>query len=197
MKIILVNGAPFSGKDTLVRQLLKTESNAEFMRFKNPLYRRFAEKFKLSFDDVVTICSGPGKDLPHSAIDGKIPRQELIFISEHEIKVRLGRHGVSQLVIDEILETDKFYTKTFIFPDSGFPEERDFLQRVLKHYGLTKLTVLRIVRDGCDYASKTDSRSYLENPDLIIDNNTDESHLAEDQRGKYMLDQYLNWKEST
>ena len=40
---------------------------------------------------------------------------------------------------------------------------------------------------------RNDAQKYLENPDLIIDNNVDESHLPEEERGAHMLNQFLDW----
>lgn len=193
MNIILTNGAPFSGKDTFVKQLLNHIDDSVFIRFKNPLYSRFSKRHNLDLDTVIDICTGPQKDQPCALIGGLIPRAELIDISENEIKVEMGADGVAELVLDEILDTEEHGRKTFIFPDSGFPNELALFKRVLKRYGLQTITIIRIVRDGCEFAKQNDSRGYLENPDLIIDNNADESHLPEDQRGQHMLEQYFSW----
>lgn len=193
MKIILTNGAPFCGKDTLVNKLLAITEDSVYMRFKDPLYKRFSERHNLPFDEVVKLCSGSGKDQPKEFLDGKTPRQELIDISENEIKVKRGPDGVALEIIDMILDTPEHGRKTFIFPDGGFEIERECLTKLLKRYGLTNLYVIRIVRDGKTFESVNDSRSYLENPDLIIYNNVDESDLPEEQRGQHMLNQYLDW----
>lgn len=193
MDIILANGAPFSGKDTLVAQLLKVFDNSVYIRFKNPLYKRFAEIHNLQFDEVVAMCTGKQKDLPNERLGGLIPRQVLIDISENEIKPQDGVDGVALRVIDEILDMEEHNRKTFIFPDSGFEEEKRCFERILPRFGLQRTILIRILRDGCNYEDQKDSRSYLENPDLIIDNNVDESHLPEEERGTHMLNQFLDW----
>lgn len=193
MDIILANGAPFSGKDTLVRRLQAFFENGVYIRFKDPLYKRFAARHNLDMETVVRICNGEQKDHPHELIGGLIPRQELIDISENEIKVEKGEAGVAIEVIDNILDTEEHGRKTFLFPDSGFEPERTLFKKVLPRYGLDRLVTIRILRDGCDFAGKKDSRGYLSNPDLIIDNNVNEDHLPEEERGQHMFDQFMTW----
>lgn len=197
MDIILTNGAPFSGKDTLVKKILEYfGEQGIFMRFKNPLYRRFAKRHNLTLEQTIEICSGPGKDQPCDLIGGKIPRQELIDISENHIKVERGENGVALEVIDEMLDTEEHGRKTFVFPDGGFEYERKCFNLLLKRFGLTKVFVIRIVRDGYTFESVGDSRSYLKDPDTIIDNNVDESNLSEEERGEHMFQQFKTWWEN-
>ena len=193
MDIILTNGAPFSGKDTLVSQLLQMFDDSVYIRFKNPLYKRFSERHNIPFDEVVEMCTGRKKDLPNERIGGLIPRQVLIDISENEIKPKNGPDGVALLVIEEMLDMEEHGRKTFIFPDSGFEEEKEAFLRILPRFGLKRITTIRIMRDGCNYEDQKDSRKYLKNPDLIITNNVDESHLPHDERGLNMLEQFVEW----
>jgi hypothetical protein len=51
---------------------------------------------------------------------------------------------------------------------------------------------VRILRDGCDFKKQKDSRSYLPYPNLIVDNNKDETEIPKEHRGYWMLEQYLN-----
>lgn len=191
MHIILNNGAPFSGKDTIAEKLVEHfGEDAVYIRFKDPLYERFAMRHRLSIETVIEICTGPQKDQPCDLIGGLIPRQELIDISENHIKKELGPTGVAYLVAEKILNTECHGRKVFIFPDSGFPQEKFYLETVLRRFGLTGITLLRILRDGCTFEAVNDSRSHLENPDLIIDNNVDE---PEDIRGAHMLQQFIQW----
>jgi hypothetical protein len=193
MDIILANGAPFSGKDTLVNQLLKMFDDSVYIRFKNPLYKRFSERHNIPFDEVVEMCTGRKKDEPNERIGGLIPRQVLIDISENEIKPQDGPDGVALRVIEEMLDMEEHGRKTFIFPDSGFEEEKEAFLRILPRFGLNRIITIRIVRDGCNYEDQKDSRKYLKNPCLIVDNNVDESHLPEEERGLHMLEQFIDW----
>ena len=65
MKIILLNGAPFSGKDTLAARLIAEIPNSEYVMFKQPLYERFAKRHNLPIARVKEICDGVGKDQPN------------------------------------------------------------------------------------------------------------------------------------
>lgn len=194
MLVILNNGAPFCGKDTLVKKQLEYFGDrAVYTRFKDPLYARFSEKFNLSLEKTIEICNGPQKDKPCDLIGGLIPRQELIYISEKEIKVQLGDHGVAYLTVENILSTEEHGRKVFIFPDSGFPDEKAYMQTALRHFGLEDIILTRIVRDGYTYEAVNDSRSYLADPHVIIDNNVDES---EEERGNHMFQQWKTWYET-
>lgn len=193
MDIILANGAPFSGKDTFINRLKAFFEDGVYIRFKDPLYKRFAQRHNLDIEKVIEICTGSQKDQPCDLIGGLIPRQVLIDISENEIKVEHGPEGVALEVIDNMLDIEEHGRKTFLFPDSGFEEERTLFGTILPYYGLNRMYTFRIMRDGCDFGSKKDSRTYLSEPTLIIDNNVDESHLPEEERGQHMFDQFLAW----
>lgn len=193
MKIIITNGAPRCGKDTLVRRLLEVTEDSVYIRLKDPLYKRFAEKHNLTFDEVVTLCGDEFKDKPCDLLGGKTPRQELIHISEDEIKVEMGPDGVAELTAYNILDYPEHGRKTFIFPDGGFANEIGCLKRILKHFGLTEFIIIRVVKDGVTFEALNDSREYIPNPSIIINNDVDESHLPEEERGQHMLQQYLDW----
>lgn len=193
MDIYLTNGAPFSGKDTLTNRLVAFFDNGVYIRFKDPLYQRFSERHNISIEEVIEMCSGKKKDEPNERLGGLIPRQVLIDISENEIKVKHGKQGVAIKVIDNILDIEQHSRKVFVFPDSGFEEERSLFRKVLPRYGLNKLVTIRIVREGCSF--ENDSRNYLNEPDLIIYNDVDESHLPEEERGQHMFKQFLEWYE--
>lgn len=194
MDIYLTNGAPFSGKDTLTRRLVEFFEDGVYIRFKDPLYQRFSERHNIPLDEVIEMCSGKQKDEPNERIGGLIPRQELIDISENEIKVKHGKQGVAIKVIDNILDIEQHARKVFVFPDSGFEEEKTLFRKVLPRYGLNKLITIRIVREGCTF--ENDSRNFLKDPDLIIYNDVDESHLPEEERGQHMFNQFLTWYEN-
>lgn len=189
MKIILLNGAPFSGKDTLANRLVDRLDNTEYVMFKQPLYERFAERHNLPLNRVKEICDGHGKDKPNSLIGGLVPRAELIDISENEIKKQYGDDGVAKIVCDNIRNIPDYQNKTIVFPDSGFPNELVYLQ---SQFPQAEIILIRILRDGCDFKKQKDSRSYLPYPNLVVDNNKDETEIPKEHRGYWMLEQYLN-----
>lgn len=190
MNVIILNGPPGCGKDTLANQLTKVIDGSISSRFKNVLYRRMAEKHNLELDYVIAMCNDRDlKDITSELFDGLSPRQELINISENEIKVQFGQEGVAAKTLMDMLDIEDYGRKTFVFSDGGFAAEVKLLKRVLKRYGLLNFILVRIVKDGCTFEG--DSRNFIDNPDIIITNNDDESHLEESERGKSMLDQFL------
>lgn len=190
MNVIILNGPPGCGKDTLANQLTKAIDGSISSRFKNVLYRRMAEKHNLELDYVIAMCNDRDlKDITSELFDGLSPRQELINISENEIKVQFGQEGVAAKTLMDMLDIEDYGRKTFVFSDGGFAAEVKLLKRVLKRYGLLNFILVRIVKDGCTFEG--DSRNFIDNPDIIITNNDDESHLEESERGKSMLDQFL------
>lgn len=190
MNVIILNGPPGCGKDTLANQLTKVINNSVSSRFKNVLYRRMAEKHNLELGYVIAMCNDRDlKDIPSELFEGLSPRQELINISENEIKVKYGQEGVATKTLMDMLDIEDYGRKTFVFSDGGFPAEVSLLKRVLKRYGLVNFILVRINKDGCTFEG--DSRNYIDNPNIVITNNEDESHLEEAERGKPMLEQFL------
>lgn len=86
MHVILTNGAPFSGKDTFVKDFIKRYENAVWVRFKDVLYTDSYERlfgvdtriFKdskppITFDEWVSICNNVTlKDKPFPKMSGLI-----------------------------------------------------------------------------------------------------------------------------
>lgn len=76
MHVILTNGAPFSGKDTFVKDFIKRYENAVWVRFKDVLYtdtyaRLFGDDSNVSFDEWVSICNNVTlKDKPLPKLTG-------------------------------------------------------------------------------------------------------------------------------
>lgn len=187
MNIIILNGGMGAGKDTLQQRICEVLPDAVHIRFKNPLYKRMTEKFNLTMEQVEYICNDRTlKDSPSDLLGGKTPRQELIFISEEEFKkTAYGEDAVAVASVDEILETDEYGRKTFVYSDGGFDNEIGCLKRLLKIYGLRNVTLVRINKEGTGFVG--DSRNYIPNPDIIIDNDVFESA---EQIGDHMIAQF-------
>lgn len=175
MNIIILNGGMGAGKDTLQERICEHLPNAVPIRFKNPLYKRMSEKFNLTMEQVEYICNERSlKDSPNDLLNGRIPRQELIYISEEEFKkTEYGIDAVAITSVEEILSTDMYGRKTFVYSDGGFTNEIGCLERLLKPYGLLNITLIRINKEGTGFNG--DSRHYIDNPDITIDNNVEES----------------------
>ncbi len=79
MHVILTNGAPFSGKDTLVKNLLKRYPTAVWVRFKDILYKdshaRLFPTGEISLEQWIDICNNvtlKDKALPYTLTKEKI-----------------------------------------------------------------------------------------------------------------------------
>lgn len=180
MHVIILNGPKFSGKDTLCNLLLKLFPGAIHARFKDVLYQYSYELWelektqKITLDQWIEICNIPTlKDVPVEWLlteDGKVisPRQALIHVSEDIIKKEYGEDGVAYLTVLRLKELYPDYDKQmFIFSDGGFNNE---IQSLINDFNIKRksLTVVRIDRKGCSFAG--DSREYIHNPDLMLQN---------------------------
>lgn len=175
MKLIMINGAPYSGKDTVANHLME-RSNVYRARFKDPLYEALSLFYGLPLKEVEDLCNSPKeiKDSPHPKFNGKSPRGALIHMSEDVMKPNFGLDIVSKLTAKKIqcLELGRDYFDSelvVVMPDCGFPNEVEELQAML---GLDRsdIFLIRIEREGCSFEG--DSRTYVPNPDLVIFNNS-------------------------
>lgn len=174
MKLILVNGPPYSGKDTVANHICESfHPDVRHFRFKTILYRAVSMFYGLSYDKVLELCTaGPEiKDVAHPLFKGKSPRQALIHISETVMKPNFGDDIVSNLTAIDITNAADQCDGKFIavMSDCGFPAEVEQMKNLL---GLSRkdVYVIRVERNGCSYEG--DSRTYLPDPDLTIFNNS-------------------------
>lgn len=195
MNIIILNGPPFSGKDTLGNRLLDNIKNSIHVRFKDVLYAFACEQYKLPLHTVIEVCNDvSNKDKPSPLFNGLSPRDALIDISENQIKPKYGAGGVAEILCDMLEVTEEIdQDTTLIFTDGGFEVEVEVLMRRLK-VAREDLIVIRLVKDGCTYEG--DSRSYFENYDVEITNNFDESNFGRPNFGRNMLKQFRKYLSS-
>ena len=151
-KLIVLNGPPSCGKDTLAYYLtIKTgmvhvKFAAELKFITHRLYGIPNPEDIYQFED----C----KDVPNSAFYGLTPRQAYIEVSERYIK---PVHGMG-FFGDRLLETiEELPNKVFVASDGGLIEE---LIPVVEGLGSRNVLVLQMHRSGCDFESKGDSRSF-------------------------------------
>lgn len=171
MKIIFVNGAPFSGKDTLVDAVREEFPEFQRMMYKTTLYTRVCERYGLTLEEGIKYftASKEIKEAPSEIFGGKSPREALIYESEEVIKKQYGEIGVA-LITAQIIKDNypDHMNQTFIFPDGGFNVET---KPMMNAFGLTRkdIFIIRVRKDGCTFHN--DSREYLKHPDLVIKNN--------------------------
>lgn len=171
MHVIIANGPPFCGKDTLTKHLLNHFKDSVWMRFKNVLYKEtwkdlFVDDIReeISLDEWIDICNDVVlKDSPlpwnyerdeimrwkddpvtyGNDIYCQTPRKYLIDKSELELKVKYGSGGVAVITAGYIKEIDNFQDKIIIFSDGGFNDEIGTLCEELR-ITREQMTVIRI-----------------------------------------------------
>lgn len=186
--VIYLNGPIGSGKDTIGTALVKLLTEAGFKartdQFKESLYDLASQIASIPRDLFVEhatdriLKESPFFMLPKNFIEGTpsygtyfSPRDWLIHVSERVAKPLLGK-GVFGI------QTAKRVVPYFesneggvvVLTDSGFEEERHELdQAIVGNLGSSyRSFLIRLHRDGTSFTN--DSRSYLANPDLLVDN---------------------------
>lgn len=159
-KVVIFNGPPGSGKDTLadsVATYLKARGNKVGRRaFKDELYRLSAEVANVPLDWLIEIATDrQTKEQPCSRLpDNRSPRQWLIHVSEEIIKPNHGKDYFGKALADAIDETDEEYT---IVSDGGFYSELDLLA---ERYGEENVIIFRVCRKG--FTFEGDSRNWID-----------------------------------
>lgn len=174
MKLIIANGPPFSGKDTLCELLREHLTGFDLipLNYKETLYVGVAKRYSLSVKAVFELNADPSaKDQPSTLFNGKSVRQALIYESEEVIKKDYGEHGVAIKTFELLKQrysSERLKNAVLICSDGGFNSE---LYAAYRHLGLgvQDVFIARMERAGCSFAG--DSREYIHNPDIIIDNN--------------------------
>lgn len=177
MKVIVTNGPPFSGKDTLTKEYIKRNPDAIWRRMKDTLYiesyrRLFGKHAEFTLENWIELCNDvdkkdqPGLDLKGVLLE-RSPRQELIYESEECIKKKYGPGGVAVCASKLIKEEKDFKKKTFIFSDGGFNIE---IPTLIEELGIKRedILLIRIEAEGCNFDN--DSREYIDNPDVTVFN---------------------------
>ncbi len=158
-KLIVLNGPPRCGKDTLAknyeRATLKLVRHVKFARQLKVMTHRLygvpnPEDYE-QFDET--------KDEPNfEYFYGLTPRQAYIGVSETYIK---PTHGLSFFGIKlvELMKTfqEQAIVQCFVSSDGGLEEE---LLPVVEHCGAKNILVVKITREGYTFKGKGDSRHY-------------------------------------
>ena len=180
MKIIITNGPPRSGKDTLCNLILEgiTDHDLIPLSYKKTLYVGVARRYGLSVEAVYQMNADTLiKDEPSQLFGGKSVRQALIFESENVIKKKYGPQGVAiqtfKLLEDEY-GTERLKNAVLYCSDGGFNSE---LQAAYDYFGIgvEDVYIVRLLREGCSFEG--DSREFLDHPDTVIRNDGDIEHL--------------------
>lgn len=150
-KVLLMNGPPRSGKDTICNYVMAKRPNATHLKFAKHLKGETHKYFGV--DRPWDFYEGDIKDQPLSEFNGMTPRQAYIHYSEDIIKPKYGKDYWAKLLVDEIEESQSEF---FVVSDLGFPEEWEIL---VSRFEEMKIGIVRVFRGTCDYSA--DSRGYV------------------------------------
>lgn len=165
MKIILLNGPPRCGKDT-ISEILKNHCPSEVH------LEKFALPLKLAVPMIYGLTQAnwkedldteQGKDYRCDQLFGKTPREVQIAISEDLLKPLHGKDIFGKLIVRRIERVNSKWFSATVVSDSGFREEAEV---VVDRFGADDVQLWRIHRDGCDF--KKDSRGYIHLNDLGV-----------------------------
>jgi len=174
VKIVLVNGPPRSGKDTVGAIIVKESPRiVRCCKFATELKDRVHAAYRL-FDKrtrkpIVTEALESVKDHPQPFFLGKTPREIYIAFSEVFMKPLHGKDIFGRLLLGRLqyeLECEgglppEKRTEVIVITDSGFRKEVEMLSA---HFGVHNCRLIQVHRHGCDFSG--DSRGYLDVSDI-------------------------------
>jgi len=169
--VIVLNGPPLSGKDTVadatVSQLANQGVCAVKVKFAGSLKDAVAAFLGLTMNERHAYFETPLKDEPSPLFFDMPPRQVLISFSEDWVKPAFGKQTFGEVLGQRIQSPLNANYEVFIISDGGFNEEVEGLRQVLGPSYTVK--VVQLKRDGTDF--KGDSRGWIDNPDATLYNN--------------------------
>lgn len=162
-KILLVNGPPSSGKDTVGKICKELVPDCRTVKMSRPLKCGAAALFYALHGDlegeVHSACVEDDyyedqKDEPLPRFFGKTPRDVWKSLSEDWIKPQFGKDFFGNLLTARI---DKMPEEFIVVTDAGFVEE---VEPLIERFGAENIALVRLSRKGCDFGQ--DSRGYIQ-----------------------------------
>lgn len=161
-RLVLLNGPPRCGKDTLGRELAKLMS-VSLVKNTAPMDHAIQSMFCIS-ELEWSVIREKEKDVPREQFNGLSLRQVLISFSEDWAKAKFGQ-GVFGRIGVSALSTSRLNVCT----DSGFAVEAT---EYVKALGPKAVLLFHVHREGTSFDG--DSRSFIDVPGLTpirLDNN--------------------------
>lgn len=157
-KVIILNGCPGIGKDTIGGVLYEMNYGSRILSFKKPMFDIALSM--LGADDYVSFIelynNRDTKEVPTPLLGHKSPRQFMIWLSEDVMKPAFGEEYFGRRMVESV----KAMRSTAVITDGGFPEETIALIKAG-----AQVHVCRLHREGYTFAG--DSRSYLHLPEWL------------------------------
>ena len=151
MRVIVLNGPPGSGKDTVADLL--AQRGWRKREFKETLHARAQAHYGIDPARWAWLCGREHKDLAAEELGNLTPRQALIHVAENICKAQNGRHAIA-IELCASLAADGL--RDVVISDCGFPEEVD---QLIRDFGAQSILLVRLSRPGCSFDG--DSRVYV------------------------------------
>ena len=153
-KVVILNGPPNCGKDTLADAMWHDYTGAQVERraMKDGLIDLTADLLLVHRGWFRAVCADRDwKEEPMDRLGGRSPRQALIYVSEEVVKPAFGSDYFGRYAANNLEQG-----ALNIFSDGGFVEE---VIPLLNAVGLDNVLLVQLFRNGCSFEG--DSRSYL------------------------------------
>lgn len=168
-KIILLNGCPSSGKDTIANYVVK-EYKYKTIAFKDKAYIDVIDHYKIDHNEYMTLYNDrTTKDSPSDKLDGLSPRKAMQYVVEKIKKPEHGKDYLAKYTLNIILNDPN---NNYIVSDLGLDEEEELVHSLLEN---KNYKIVYINREN--YTFENDTRSKRNKIDFTIDNDSDENGL--------------------
>lgn len=148
--VVILNGPPGSGKDTL-GSILKGVKGANLCSFKKPMLDIALAASGISEEEWTSRYDNRElKEQPWDKLCGMSCRDFFKLISECWVKPSFGKEQFSKLACNQVV------AGLNVFTDGGFKEE---FNHILEEFGRRNVLLVRLHRDGFDFSE--DTREYL------------------------------------
>ena len=159
-KVVILNGPPRSGKDTLTDAMISGFAwqgvPCHHLRFKTKLYDLVQCVYSIT-DSTMEVMKY-NKEVPNTLLDDITFREALIKVSEEAIKPNYGQDYFG------IAASKALQPGINIFSDGGFKDE---LNPLIQAVGKDNIIIVRLHRKGTSFMG--DSRTYLYTEDTDVE----------------------------
>ena len=161
-KIILLNGCPSSGKDTIANYIVE-KYNYKTLAFKDQAFKDVYTHFGMSEAEYMELYNDRSKkDTPVEKLGNRSPRKAMQYVVEEINKPKLGKDYLAKYTLEIVL---KDVYNDYVISDLGLEEEENAVHNLLKN---ENYKIVYINRDGFDFTN--DTRSKRNKIDVHINN---------------------------